>query len=201
MAKKVVIFDLCGVLVKWNPRHAYAKKIPDKNRLEYFMANVCGADFNLSYDEGRSLAKTIAEWQEKFPEYAKEIALYPEIRKDMFLGEIQGTVKIVEELKQKGIKVYLLSNCAHENINLVKEFFPLYHAFDGAVFSGEACAVKPKPEIFNCLFDRYQIPKEEAVFIDDSTVNIERAKELGLDALTFTSPEKLRKDLKKYGLL
>ena len=96
MAKKVVIFDLCGVLVKWNPRHAYKKRIRDKKRLEYFMTNVCSADFHLSYDEGRSLEKTIAEWQQRFPEYTTELAIFPEIRKDMFLGEIRGTVKIVK---------------------------------------------------------------------------------------------------------
>jgi FMN phosphatase YigB (HAD superfamily) len=45
------------------------------------------------------------------------------------------------------------------------------------------------------------LPAEECVFTDDKKINVEAAEKLGMHGIVFQSPEQLRKELIKLGLL
>ena len=60
---------------------------------------------------------------------------------------------------------------------------------------------KPDPRIFHLLSERFQIPLDNAVFIDDSQANIDAARGLGMKALHFTAGGNLRSELEGLGLL
>jgi 2-haloacid dehalogenase len=56
--RSVVIFDLGGVLLDWNPRHLY-RKLFDRRRaaMEHFLARVCTTEWNERQDAGRTFAE------------------------------------------------------------------------------------------------------------------------------------------------
>ena len=119
----------------------------------------------------------------------------------MFDGYITENLQIIKELKEKGVKVYLLSNLHLSAIPMAKKIVDFWDLFDGIIISGEVGASKPEPEIFQILFDRFKINPKEAVFIDDTEVNVQAAKILGLDALIFKDSQEVRAFLEKFSLL
>ena len=62
-------------------------------------------------------------------------------------------------------------------------------------------ACKPDPQIYKITLKKLNLSAEECVFVDDILNNIEGAKNLGMQGIHFQTPEKLRKDLIKIGLL
>ena len=45
--RRVVVFDLGGVLIDWNPRYLYRKLFAgDEPAMEEFLANVCTVEWN-----------------------------------------------------------------------------------------------------------------------------------------------------------
>ena len=61
--------------------------------------------------------------------------------------------------------------------------------------------IKPDARIFKVLLERYAIPAEEAVFIDDNPNNALAASALGVHGIHFRSPEALRAELVALDLL
>lgn len=95
----------------------------------------------------------------------------------------------IEELKSMGLRVFYLSNY-FEKLRVTGaaalDFIP---HMDGGIFSYEEKIMKPSSEIFQRLCDRYCIIPSEALFIDDSPVNIAGARKFGLNAKLFESYE------------
>lgn len=193
--KKTVIFDLGGVLVDWNPRYFYRAVFNDDNRMEDFLARCCNSEWVLRMDEGMSVKENIALAQKSCHEYAKEIALYDEGWHHMFGPIFQGTVEILKELKQKGYKLYALTNWSAEKFPWAKENFNFFTLFDGMVVSGQEKCIKPFPKIYQILLSRYNLKAEDCIFIDDNIKNVEAARELGFSAIRFTSPQELKNEL------
>jgi len=51
------------------------------------------------------------------------------------------------------------------------------------------------------LLDRFQLKAVETLFIDDNDRNINAAEKLGIKSILFHSPQQLKKDLRKSGIL
>jgi 2-haloacid dehalogenase len=119
----------------------------------------------------------------------------------MIRGAFDETVEILADLKQTGIRCYVLSNMETETFPLRLERFEFLQWFDGHVVSGREGLVKPDPELFHRLLRRYDLQPPRTVFIDDSAVNIAAAADLGINAILFESPRQLRADLEELGLL
>ena len=60
---------------------------------------------------------------------------------------------------------------------------------------------KPDPAIFRLLLEKVGRAANECLLVDDAPQNIEAAKQLGLETILFRSPEQLRTELRKLGLL
>lgn len=50
---EIVIFDLGGVLIDWNPRHLYRALFDNEASMERFLADVCNGAWNEQQDAGR----------------------------------------------------------------------------------------------------------------------------------------------------
>ena len=54
-SRSIVVFDLGGVLIDWDPRHLYRKLFRgDEPAMEHFLSTVCTHDWNRAQDAGRS---------------------------------------------------------------------------------------------------------------------------------------------------
>ena len=200
--RRVVVFDIGGVLIQWNPRYLYRKLFGgDEAAMESFLANVCTVDWNERQDAGRSFADATAALLPRHSDQAHLIEAFGRRFGEMIPGAIEGTVDILADLKRAGVPRYALTNWSAETFPPQQRRFEFLSWFDGIVVSGEEGVIKPDPQIFRILLERYRIEPQEAVFIDDNPANAEAAAALGLHGIHFRSPEHLRRELETLDLL
>jgi len=195
-----VVFDIGGVLLDWNPRHLYRKVFDNEEEMEWFLSNICTSEWNVKQDGGRPFSVATAELTERYPEYSDKIAMFYGRWEEMLSGEVKDTVKILRELKSAGMPLYALTNWSHEAFPVACERFDFLKEFDGIVVSGEEKLVKPDHAIYRVLIERYGIDPAGSVYIDDNRDNALAAGELGFQIIHYTSPEKLRTELRILGL-
>ena len=201
MATKAAVFDLGGVLIDWDPRYLYRKLLADEAAVEEFLATVCTPEWNAEQDRGRPFAEGVAELVECYPVHAAALTAYHERWTEMLGGDIGGTVELLAELRAAGVPLYALTNWSAETFGIARERFEFLSWFDGVLVSGEERIIKPDPAIFRLLLDRFGLDPGAAFYVDDSPANVAAAGELGFDAVRFTGPEQLRRDLEARGLL
>lgn len=85
---------------------------------------------------------------------------------------------LIIQLKQRGIKLYVLSNWDKESFALLKKRFPyVFMWFDGCIISGEVGYVKPEHEIYTHVMTKtVTIP---LCFLDDQQENLDASKKAG----------------------
>jgi len=200
--RSVVVFDVGGVLLQWDPRHLYRKLFAgDDAAMEHFLGNVCTEEWNERQDAGRTFADAAAELLPAHADQAHLIHAFGRRFDEMIPGAIEETVDILRELKRAGVPLYAVTNWSAETFPSAQNRFDFLAEFDGIVVSGEEGVIKPDPRIFRILLDRYDIPAHAAVFIDDNPANAEAATNLGIHGIHFRSPQQLRRELVELGLL
>jgi 2-haloacid dehalogenase len=200
--RSVVIFDLGGVLIDWNPRYMYRKLFNgDDAAMEHFLANICTGDWNVQQDAGRPLAEAYKLLTDKHPDKKHLIEAWGSRFDEMMSGQIEGTVAILEELYAKGVPLYALTNWSAETFPHALKRFKFFKRFRGIVVSGELKLIKPDARIFRHLLHKYDVKAEDSVFIDDAPYNVAGANSLGIHGIHFTGPAPLRQELTTLGLL
>jgi 2-haloacid dehalogenase len=201
-SKQAVVFDLGGVLIDWNPRHLYRKMFDgDEEGMERFLSEICTSEWNARQDGGRSFAEATEELIARHPEQAELVRAFFDRWPEMIGGAINETVEILAELKGAGREIYALSNWSAETFPHARARFQFLDWFDFTVISGEIGLVKPNREVFDFLLEKTGRRAEECVFIDDSPANTTAARDLGFDAIHFSSPRQLRGELTNRGIL
>ncbi len=104
----------------------------------------------------------------------------------------------VHALKEKGYRIYLLSNYNEDFFRVHTQGASFLEDIDGKVVSYEIHKIKPFPEIYQFLLDKYGLKPEESVFFDDRPENTQTAEELGMKTYTITSKEYLLKVLDEF---
>ena len=201
MAVKAAVFDLGGVLIDWDPRYLYRKLLADEGEVEEFLATVCTPEWNAEQDRGRPFAEGVAELVERHPAHAAAIAAFHERWPEMLGGDIAGAVELLAALRATGLPLYALTNWSAETFVVARERFAFLDWFDGLLVSGEERIIKPDPAIFELLLDRFGLDPGSTFYVDDSPANVAAAAALGLDAVRFTGPGRLRRDLAARRLL
>lgn len=122
------------------------------------------------------------------PEIEDEIRLFYKDRREL-VTEYDYSEGLIRDLKARGYKVYLLSNYSEDHFQYILSKFRFFGLEDGMVISYREKVLKPEPEIYNILFERYGLKPEECVFLDDTEVNIETAVKLGMRGIVFKNYE------------
>lgn len=189
---KNIILDFGGVLLDWNPHYLFDPYFGDPAKADWFIKNICTQDWNAEMDKGKPFDVAVAERTALFPEWEKEIRLYQSDWIRMIGEEIPGMYQLECDLKAAGYRLFGLTNWSLETFNLVREK-RIFTILDGMVVSGEEHLLKPDPAFFQILLDRWNLRKEECLFIDDNLPNIAGAQAIGLPAVRFTDADSLRK--------
>src|ERR1700730_1890138 len=197
----VVVFDLGGVLIDWNPRHLYRKLFQHEAEMEDFLANICTAQWNLQQDAGRSFAEACAALKLEHPDKADMIDAWFERFDEMMAGPIAGTVDILAELREREVPIYALSNWSAETFPFARRRFEFLQWFHAIVLSAEVHLVKPDPRIFQCFCEKVSLIPEQIIYIDDLSHNVDAASRIGMSAIPFTRLASLREELVQFGLL
>ena len=199
---KNIIFDFGGVLVDWNPHYLFDKYFNDINESNYFVENVCNSEWNAEMDGGKTFEQAVKERTAMFPKYAEALKLYQTNWMDTMGEEIPGMYDLIKLLKSNGFPIiYGLTNWSAETFPTVQKTYRIFSLIDKIVVSGEVKQLKPNPEIFYTLLNKFNLKPEESLFIDDNLKNVEGAKAVGINAVLFRGVEKLREDLKNLRVL
>ncbi len=196
-----VVFDLGGVLIDWNPHSLYRKLIPDPERREHFLSEICSTEWRLPFDLGAPMADAIAALCDRHPDRRPLIEAYVVRWPEMLGGAIDGSVEILEDLRTKVPALYALSNWPAETFAHARARFDFLEWFDGIVISGEVGLKKPDAGIYRHLLASYEIEPRTTLFIDDVPENLRAAEMLGFTGVLFTSAGRLREDLARFDLI
>jgi 2-haloacid dehalogenase len=200
--RNTVVFDLGGVLIDWNPRYLYRKLFNGKEReMEHFLATVCTSSWNEKQDAGRPFAEGCAVLKAAYPGHAELIDAWFDHYEEMLGGVIEGTAAILRELHSRQVPIYALSNWSAETFPVALERFEFLQWFRGILISADVKLVKPDPRIFQLFLTRFGIDPKGTVYIDDNLPNVEGAAALGMYGIQFTDPSRLRRELRRLGLL
>lgn len=197
-----IIFDLGGVLIDHNPEYLFIEEFNgDREKMDYFLQNICTSDWNIEQDAGRSIEEATRTKIAEFPEYEALIRVYYDKWEKMCQGSIEGSLKIFETLKKDPkYKCYALTNFSAETWPLAVEMYPYLNTFDGLVVSGKEKIIKPNAEIYELILDKYNLTASNSVFIDDRLENIEGAIKSGIHGIHFKNSDQLLKELLELGI-
>ena len=199
-SQPVVVFDLGGVLIDWNPRHMYRDLFADEAEMERFLTEVTTNEWNAQQDAGRRWEDGVALLIEEHPDRADLIRAYWERWEEMLGGPIDGTVAILAKLKAAGYELHALTNWSSQTFPIARERYDFLDWFETITVSGEEGVIKPEPRIYEILLDRIGHRASDCIFIDDGTRNITTAAALGFDTIHFESPQQLAAELGKLGV-
>lgn len=189
---KNIIFDLGGVLIDWNPRYVYKTIFSSEEKMEWFLEHIATMEWNIQQDAGRDLQEATDWLVSKHPEWKKEIEAYYGRWEEMLGGPIEGSVKILSDLlESKKYRILALTNWSQNTFPIAQKNYAFLQWFEGIVVSGDEKCIKPDPEIYNIILDRYDLNAKESIFIDDNEHNINTAVDLGLKGIHFKNPEQL----------
>lgn len=198
---KNIIFDFGGVVMDWDPRYFFKDHFNDDEKMEHFLKNIVTDEWNAEQDRGRTLEEGTEIQVTKHPEWEKEIRAYYDNWTTMLKSDIPHNVAVLRKLEHSKYELFGLTNWSAELFPYAVENYDFFTIFeDKIVVSGTEKLIKPDPEIWKVLLNRYQIKAEESVFIDDNFNNIEVAKSLGFICVHIKNDTDLEKELKDLGV-
>lgn len=106
----------------------------------------------------------------------------------------------IKELQEKGYRCLYLSNFSKASETDCAEALDFIPCMDGGILSYREKVIKPMPEIYQLLIDRYELVPEECVFLDDTVRNLEAAQKFGIHTIHFTSQEQAIRELRELGV-
>src|SRR5688572_22774694 len=126
-----VIFDLGGVLIDWNPDYLYGSIFKDEKKMRAFYENVGTSAWNDEQDGGRGIHEATEELVARFPSEEQNIRAFYTRWEEMLKGPIEGTVKILERLREtEKYKLYALTNWSAETFPIALKRFDFLNRFD-----------------------------------------------------------------------
>lgn len=184
---KNVIFDLGGVILKDKPISVLKKlNISDEtyDTLKTFFSDWKELDLgNKTLEEKYNECKFSKEIDALYKDYLLNYYKYREINIEL--------INLIERLKKKNYKVYILSDNNKESYDYYKNN-ELFKNIDGWVLSCEYHTVKKEGKIFNILLDRFNLKANECYFIDDNVDNIMIGKEYGINGYVFNESDNMQ---------
>ena len=106
--------------------------------------------------------------------------------------------KKVHELKQKGYKIYILSNYPESLFKKHTEYADFMDDIDGLMVSYMIHKAKPAEDIYKALCDKYGLDRSESIFFDDRSENVEGAVKFGMKSVKILSEQVLLDELDRF---
>lgn len=179
---KAIIFDLNGVFLESQLLSTrFCQKFPNVSEEEFVQA----LKDVMSQVRKPGVSNAFKLWQPYFQKWGLSLSSN-DFWQFWFSGEhlVPKLLEYAQTFRQKGIKVFILSNNFKERTQYYREHFPeIFSSVDGSYFSWETGFVKPEPSTFTNLLERNNLKPEETIFFDDQDKNIETATSLGIVAI------------------
>ena len=196
---KNIIFDIGNVLAHFRWKDYINEHFTESVRQKIVDATVRGPYWD-EVDRGvLPIKEIVGMCAGLVPGYEKEIEAFFEGREQL-VEEYDYSAALIRNLKAAGYRVYLLSNYAGDLFDYARRHFEFIPLADGGVISYEIHRIKPEPEIYEELLNRYNLVPEECVFLDDLERNLKGAEKYGIHTILFTGKEEALNKLKEIGV-
>ena len=106
----------------------------------------------------------------------------------------------IQKLKSAGYQVLVLSNFSDKVKRDNEDAMDFLQYVDGGILSFQDKLIKPMPEIYHLILDRYHLTPRKCVFMDDTQPNVDAARAIGIHAFRFENQAQAREELKKLGV-
>jgi len=111
---------------------------------------------------------------------------------------IPATCSLIEQLKERGYTLHILSNIGEQTYEQLQPRFPdIFNQFDAARVASakDNYTSKPSTKFFNDYLKNYNPTKKTVLFIDNNKTNIHVAQSLSMKTILYKSTPKLKDDL------
>ncbi len=110
-----------------------------------------------------------------------------------------GVQRAVERIRQAGVKTAVVSNKPHADaMKVIETFFPR-DCFNMVLGRMQKFALKPAPDSLAFVLDFFGVKKEDAVYVGDSEVDVEFARNAGLRCVSVSWGFRTRGELLDAG--
>ena len=195
----VVVFDLGGVLAEFGgvARMRALSGIDDDEELwrrwltcewvRRFERGTCSAEaFASGVVADWELAVTAEDFLAEFGEW--------------LVGPLPGAEELVAQTRAS-VPVAVLSNTNEVHWRAGARDWPLLELFDRAFLSFEIGMVKPDPEIFGHVVSALDTRPDRVLFLDDNRLNVDQAREVGMQAVRVVGVSQARDALVAAGVV
>lgn len=192
---KNIIFDIGNVLTDFGWEAFFDSFGFSEDVLKRLAKATVQSESWQEYDRGKmSDEEILNSFIENDPGIEKELRQIFQSVKGMVTRE-EFAIPWLQSLKESGYHVYYLSNFSHiAHVDCIEalDFLPL---MDGGILSYQDQLIKPQPEIYELLINRYHLNPEECVFLDDTERNLPPARALGMATILVENHEQAVRDL------
>lgn len=194
---KTVIFDIGNVLVNFHWREMFKEKGLEGETFDRVAKATTQSPIWCEIDRG------ILNYEEVLDAFVKsDREMESEIRRALentysIITKRDFAIPWICDLKERGLQVLVLSNFGKKLIDDNADVMEFLSYTDGGILSYKEHLLKPEPEIYELLLDRYGLKAEECVFIDDLQGNIDAAKAQGIHGIVFQNYEQAVTELNR----
>jgi putative hydrolase of the HAD superfamily len=207
--RRTVVFDVGGVLVRWQPLELMRQVLPQQAHDDASAKAVAAAVFETFapqadwslFDRGRIEAEALAERIAARTGYPLSglralIAAIPE-----HIQPMPASVALLERVRAAGHRLALLSNMPIAYADHLEATHACFAWFEARVFSGRVGLIKPERAMFDHAREALALDLGHALFIDDHAGNVEAARRFGWRALHFDGAAQCEAALRSDGWL
>ena len=182
---KNVVLDMGNVLLDFNPEvslNLYCSSEEEKELIRRELFH--GPEWKLG-DKGEIKDKDRFDLVKiRVPEEHHEALRNCADNWTICMTPLEGAREFCERIKDLGLGIYVLSNASDAFYEYFPKFLPL-DFFNGVFVSSNYLMLKPDVEIYKRFLKEYDLKPEECLFVDDMEVNVEAAKQAGMNAFRF----------------
>ncbi len=154
----------------------------------------------VTYEEGKL---TLKEYLNRVVFYQKRSFTHDQFKEFMFEQSTPFTemIEFIHKLKEQNcLKIAVVNNEAHElNEHRIKKF-NLNQFVDFYISSCFVHFRKPDADIFRIALDIAQVPAEQVVYIENTQMFVDVARDLGIRSIFHTDYKSTRSELSLLGL-
>ena len=197
--KTAFVFDLHGVVFRFNPLQAVHAALVTKHKLALLRAVL---NPYLIWDVLKLLhtsavvEEAIMAIGHKYPSLKELVPLALSMANQQV--PIEPTIRLITQLRQSGFKIFVFSNIGERSAQILQEKYPeIFALFDGILVTSaqDNYLMKPSEQAFLKFLNKFNFAKEQIVFIDDKQTNIHVARKMGISAIQFINPHQCRQIL------
>lgn len=190
-----IIFDFGKVLIDYNVFWLLDELLGNHDKAVWFNENVTAPAWQRDTDrENKPWESSISDLKLRWPSYAETIEAFDRRYQKMIGSEIEGMNKLLTELKEKGFRLWGLSNWSSKVYETIRSH-NIFRLLDGWLISSEVHLLKPEKAIYHSFLQKFHLAAPDCIFIDDRRDNVEGAMSVGIKSLQFTDAPTLRREL------